>query len=140
MPNGHVYSLSVAPFSTFCFCTPIIKNILKNAQWVCLFFVTLSLAPFSTFCFCNPLLPLFYVIEGHTRCLCSSPKCNLNISIITITMPRSQYYRYQYFGQQRRLQYNNILKYCYYKQHSRFPVHGAFKFDINTLLGTIKPH
>ena len=26
------------------------------------------------------------------------------------------------------------------KQHSRFPVHSAFKFDINTLLGTTKPH
>ena len=23
-----------------------------------------------------------------------------------------------------------------YKQHSRFPVHGAFKFDMNTLLGS----
>ena len=41
-----------------------------------------------------------------------SPR-NLNISIITITMPRSQYYIKQYFRQQRLLQYNNILKYCY---------------------------
>ena len=55
-------------------------------------------------------------------------------------MPRSQYYCYQHFGQQRRLQCNDILKYCCYKQHSRFPVHGAFKFDVNTLLGTTKPH
>ena len=39
-------------------------------------------------------------------------------------MPRSQYYRYQYFGQQRRLQYNNILKYCYYFVLMSNPTHN----------------